>query len=113
MQRLARPDGSEINVEFYGPEDAPTLILTHGWGPDSTVWYYAKKQLIDQFRVIVWDLPGLGKSRKPQNRDYSLENFAHDLNAVVNVAGDQPVMLLGHSMGAMLLLNSAACFQKS
>lgn len=110
VQRLARPDGSEINIEFYGPEDAPTLILTHGWGPDSTVWYYAKKQLTDQFQVIVWDLPGLGKSRKPQNRDYSLENFAHDLNAVVEVAGDQPVMLLGHSMGAMLLLTFCRLF---
>ncbi|MGL5135855.1 MAG: alpha/beta fold hydrolase, partial [Planktothrix sp.] len=45
VQRLVRPDGSEIQVEFYGPDRAPTLILTHGWGPDSTAWYYAKKQL--------------------------------------------------------------------
>lgn len=109
-QRLTRPDGSEINVEFYGPEDGPTIILTHGWGPDSTVWYYAKKQLTDQFRVIVWDLPGLGRSKKPQNRDYSLEKFASDLNAVVELAGDQPVILLGHSMGAMMLLTFCRLF---
>ncbi|HEY9737393.1 MAG TPA: alpha/beta hydrolase [Trichocoleus sp.] len=110
VQHLSRPDGSEIHVEFYGPEHAPTLILTHGWGPDSTVWYYAKKQLTDQFRVIVWDLPGLGKSKKPKNRDYSLEKFAADLNAVLDVAGDQPVILLGHSMGAMLLLTFCRLF---
>lgn len=66
VHHLSRPDGSEIQVEIYGPDDAPTLILTHGWGPDSTVWYYAKKQLTAQFRVIVWDLPGLGKSKKPK-----------------------------------------------
>lgn len=30
VQRLIRPDGSEIQVEFYGSEQAPTLILTHG-----------------------------------------------------------------------------------
>lgn len=110
VQRLTRPDGSEIQVEFYGPDQAPTLILTHGWGPDSTVWYYAKKQLSEQFRVIVWDLPGLGKSRPPKNRDYSLEKFAHDLNAVLSVAGDQPVILLGHSMGAMILLTFCRLF---
>lgn len=111
VQRLSRPDGSEINVEFYGPENAPTLILSHGWGPDSTAWYYAKKQLTDRFRVIVWDLPGLGKSQKPQNRDYSLEKFAADLNAVVDLAGsDQPVILLGHSMGAMMLLTFCRLF---
>ncbi len=115
VQRLTRPDGSEINVEFYessarSDKPAPTLILTHGWGPDSTVWYYAKKQLTDQFRVIVWDLPGLGKSKKPQNRDYSLEKYAHDIDAILDVAGDQPVILLGHSMGAMMLLTFCRLF---
>jgi hypothetical protein len=104
VQRLTRPDGSEIQVEFYGSQGTPTLILTHGWGPDSTVWYYTKKQLTDQFHVIVWDLPGLGKSKKPQNRDYSLEKYAHDLEAVLAEVEDQPVILLGHIMGAMILL---------
>lgn len=110
VQRLIRPDGSEIHVEFYGRDGAPTIILTHGWGPDSTVWYYAKKQLTDRFRVIVWDLPGLGKSKKPKNRNYSLEKFAQDLNAVLSVAGEEPVILLGHSMGAMMLLTFCRLF---
>ena len=110
VERLSRPDGSEIQVEFYGSDQAPTLILNHGWGPDSTVWYYAKKQLTDQFRVIVWDLPGLGKSKKPGNRDYSLEKYASDLNAVLAIAGDQPVVILGHSMGAMMLLTFCRLF---
>ncbi len=110
VQRLTRPDGSEIEVEFYGPDIAPTLILTHGWGPDSTAWYYAKQQLTDQFRVIVWDLPGLGRSKKPKNRDYSLEKYARDLEAVLTLAGDQPVVLVGHSMGAMILLTFSRLF---
>ncbi|MBR8829860.1 MAG: putative aminoacrylate hydrolase RutD [Chroococcopsis gigantea SAG 12.99] len=109
VQRLIRPDGSEIQVEFYGSELAPPLILTHGWGPDSTVWYYAKKQLTDQFRVIVWDLPGLGKSKKPRNKDYSLEKYARDLEAVLGLV-DEPAILLGHSMGAMMLLTFCRLF---
>ena len=110
-QRLVRPDGSEIDIEFYGLDnDAPTIILTHGWGPDSTVWYYVKKQLSDRFRVVVWDLPGLGKSIKPKNRDYSLEKYARDLEAVLGLVGDRPVMLLGHSMGGMILLTLSRLF---
>jgi pimeloyl-ACP methyl ester carboxylesterase len=110
FERLPRPDGSEIHVEFYGSDHAPTLILTHGWGPDSTVWYYAKKQLTDQFRVIVWDLPGLGKSKKPKNQDYSVEKYAYDLEAVLSLAGNQPVFLLGHSMGSMISLTFCRLF---
>jgi pimeloyl-ACP methyl ester carboxylesterase len=110
MQKLMRPDGSEIHVEFYGSPDAPPLILTHGWGPNSTVWYYAKKQLANHFRLIVWDLPGLGKSTKPKNRDYSIEKYARDLEAVLSLAGDKPALLLGHSMGGMILLTFCRLF---
>ncbi|HEY9908908.1 MAG TPA: alpha/beta hydrolase [Thermosynechococcaceae cyanobacterium] len=109
VQRLTRPDGSEIQVEFYGSPDAPPLILTHGWGPNSTVWYYAKQQLAQHFRVIVWDLPGLGKSNKPKNRDYSIEKYARDLEAILSLV-DQPALLLGHSMGGMIILTFCRLF---
>jgi pimeloyl-ACP methyl ester carboxylesterase len=109
VQRLRRPDGTVLQVEFYGPEDGQPIILSHGWGPNSTVWYYAKRQLSDRFRVIVWDLPGLGKSSKPKNQDYSLEKYARDLEAVVDLVG-KPVILLGHSMGGMLTLTFCRLF---
>lgn len=109
VQQLSRPDGTVLQVEFYGPEDGQPIILSHGWGPNSTVWYYVKRQLSDRFRVIVWDLPGLGKSSKPKNNDYSLEKYARDLEAVVNLVG-KPVILLGHSMGGMLTLTFCRLF---
>jgi alpha/beta hydrolase family protein len=74
QQRLARPDGSELQVEFYGPEDGSPIVLTHGWGLDTREWNYLKPNLSDSFRLIVWDEPGLGKSTRPANRDYALEN---------------------------------------
>lgn len=110
VQRVPRPDGSELQVEFYGPEDGQPIIFSHGWGPNSTVWYYAKRQLSDRFRVIVWDMPGLGKSSRPKNNDYSVEKFARDLEAVVAIAGDKPVILLGHSMGGMVALTFCRLF---
>lgn len=108
-QELIRPDGSKIHVEFYGSPDAPPLILCHGWGPNSTVWYYAKKQLANYFRLIIWDLPGLGKSTKPKNRDYSIERYARDLEAVLSLAR-KPAILLGHSMGGMIILTFCRLF---
>ena len=54
------------------------------------------------FRLIVWDLPGVGKSRGPKDGNYRLEKMAEDLEAVVVLAGARPVILLGHSMGGMI-----------
>ncbi|NMG11916.1 alpha/beta hydrolase [Brasilonema sp. UFV-L1] len=110
VERLRRPDGSILQVEFYGPEDGQPIIMSHGWGPNSTVWYYAKRQLSDSFRVIVWDLPGLGKSSSSKNKDYSLEKYARDLEAIIAITGDKPVILLGHSMGGMIILTFCRLF---
>jgi pimeloyl-ACP methyl ester carboxylesterase len=113
VQRLKRPDGSELQVEVYGPPDAPPIVLTHGWGANSTAWYYVKKHLAGRFRLIVWDLPGLGLSRRPETNDYSLENLARDLDAVVALAGDRPAVLVGHSIGGMITLTYCKLFREA
>jgi pimeloyl-ACP methyl ester carboxylesterase len=113
VSRLGRPDGSELRVECYGREDAPPIILTHGWGANSTEWDYLKKELADDFRLIVWDLPGLGMSTRPINRDYSMENLSRHLEAVLGLAGDQPAILLGHSIGGMITLTFCRLFPQA
>lgn len=110
VSRLGRPDGSELYVECYGPEGAPVIVLTHGWGADRTEWDYLRRDLADRFRLIVWDLPGLGRSSKPANHDYRLEKLANDLQAVLSLAGDQPAMALGHSIGGMITLTYGGLF---
>jgi pimeloyl-ACP methyl ester carboxylesterase len=108
--RLRRPDGSEIQVNFYGPEDGIPIVLTHGWGLNSNEWNYLKKELSNEFRLITWDLPGLGRSTRPRNRDYSVEKFASDLKTVLELAGNKPAILLGHSIGGMITLTFCRLF---
>src|SRR5918912_964019 len=72
-QRIEGRDGGALQVEESGPAAGPVLILTHGNGTNSTAWYYAKRQLADRFRLILWDLPGLVKSEGPRDNDYNLE----------------------------------------
>jgi len=112
-QRLRRPDGTELQVEHYGRADGPALIFTHGWGTDSTESYYLKRQLSDRFHIIVWDLPGVGESTRPDSNDYSLEKFASDLNAVIDLANGQPVILVGHSIGGMTTLTFCRLFPEA
>ncbi|TDU62487.1 pimeloyl-ACP methyl ester carboxylesterase [Prosthecobacter fusiformis] len=103
-QQIQRPDGTSLRVEVYGPENGMPIVLTHGWGLDSTEWTYFKREMADRFRLIVWDLPGLGKSTRPNNRDFSLDKMAHDLEAVLEFAGSKKAILVGHSIGGMIVM---------
>jgi hypothetical protein len=101
---LTRSDGTNIHAELYGRAGAPTLVLTHGWGTSGTEWYYAKRHLSDRFRLIVWDLPGLGESAQRRDRNFALEQMASDLHKVLSLADGKPVILVGHSIGGMINL---------
>lgn len=101
---VGRPDGSQLNVLVYGDENRPTLLLTHGWSLDNSAWDYVKSDLVRRYRVVTWDLPGLGKSQGPSNGDFSLEKMAHDLEAVLRATGNNaPMILAGHSIGGMIV----------
>ena len=113
VHTIRRPDGSELRVECYGPADAPPIIFTHGWGANGTEWFYQKQHLTDRFRLIVWDEPGLGLSKKPDNNDYRLENLAADLEAVLAFAGNRPAVLVGHSIGGMITLTFCKVFPEA
>jgi pimeloyl-ACP methyl ester carboxylesterase len=110
---LRRPDGTELRVTCLGPEDAPVLVMTHGWGVNSAEWHYAKDHLASRYRLILWDLPGLGKSQRPDTSDWSLEKMARDLDAVAGLAGARSVVLLGHSIGGMITLTYCRLFPET
>jgi pimeloyl-ACP methyl ester carboxylesterase len=112
-RRLARPDGSELHVTLCGPEGAPALVLTHGWGANNTEWNDLKRRLAGRFRLVAWDLPGLGQSKRPDDRDYSLENLARHLHAVLDLVPARPAVLVGHSIGGMISLTFCRLFPEA
>ena len=104
VRQIRRPDGTVLNVEMCGPPDAPPMVLIHGWGSDGTEWKYARRALGGRYRLIVWDLPGLGRSTVPPNNDFGIDRMAEDLDAVLDLAGGRPALLVGHSIGGMIIL---------
>lgn len=102
-QIVKSPGGGELHVEVSGPIDGPPIILTHGWGLDSTIWFYARHDLARRFRVITWDLAGLGKSRRGSSGKIDLSRFADDLAAILDLTGQRPAVLVGHSIGGMTI----------
>jgi pimeloyl-ACP methyl ester carboxylesterase len=98
---VTSPDGSVLHIETFGAKKGPTIVLTHGWGLNSTAWWYTKQALAGRFRLVVWDLPGLGRSTSPTDGKFTIERFAEALGTVVRATGSRPVILVGHSIGGM------------
>ncbi|HYF32941.1 MAG TPA: alpha/beta hydrolase [Chitinophagaceae bacterium] len=103
-EMIGRPDGSSINVEYYGKEDGQPIIFVHGLNANSKNWYYQRKYFEKNYRLIMMDLPGMGKSSRPRDRDFSLTKMADDLQAVIKHTGVKNPILWGHSMGGMTIL---------
>lgn len=102
-EMIASPTGSFLYVESHGPVGAPRIIFTHGWGMDSTFWNYAKQDLGDRFRLVFWDLPGLGQSKLASGQAVSLSAFATDLAHLIETTGSRPAVLVGHSIGGITI----------
>jgi pimeloyl-ACP methyl ester carboxylesterase len=110
LERLLLPDGSELQIASTGPAGGEPVIFIHGWSLNKDEWCYARKLMSERFRVVTWDLPGLGKSSRPANFDWSMETLAKALEAVIARTPGKPVTLVGHSIGVMVILTYCRLF---
>tara|TARA_B100000959_G_scaffold254113_1_gene285557 strand:- start:5714 stop:6391 length:678 start_codon:yes stop_codon:yes gene_type:complete len=98
---IAGNDGTRIATECRG--DGPSLVFTHGWANDRSVWTPIADDLAGDHSVTTWDLRGHGESDSPPPGNYSRQHALGDMNAVVDDT-DRPAVLIGHSLGGYLSL---------
>jgi pimeloyl-ACP methyl ester carboxylesterase len=79
-----------------------TVVLVHGAALDGTVWRYQADALAREgFSPVAVDLPGHGDSEGEPS--VSIKGYAGWLLAYLSTL-DEPVHLVGHSMGALIVL---------
>ncbi|MEU6115752.1 alpha/beta fold hydrolase [Streptomyces sp. NPDC047117] len=102
-------DGSRLHAEVHGPEDAPAVVLAHGWTCSTAFWAPVVRELAAEHKVVVYDQRGHGRSPAAGPGGYSTDALADDLEAVLAAAlepGERAV-LAGHSMGGMTAMAAA------
>ena len=95
--RYATLEGARVHYLNYG-KGREALILIHGWTMNEDNWRDQATEFAKRHRVIAIDLPGHGKSDKPQ-LTYSMDLFARAIAAVMRDAKVKRAVLVGHSMG--------------
>src|ERR1700756_5515411 len=85
----------------------PAVVLIHGAGFDHTSWALHSRWFAHNgFSVLAPDLPGHGRSAGPALR--SIAEMADWTAALLDAAGSSKAHLIGHSMGSLIALETAA-----
>ena len=97
-------DGARLFIEEVGPEVPRAAVFIHGSALRTDLWHYQMEGLGGQ-RLVFFDLRGHGLSKPKGDDDFTIERMARDLEAVIQELGLEEVVLVGHSVGAMIALD--------
>lgn len=84
----------------------PPLLLVHGFMTTSYSWRYALAPLGERFTLYIPDLPGAGRSEKP-DRPYTPDALAEHLGALLGALSLRGVPAIGNSLGGYLCMHVA------
>ena len=88
-----------LNVAYQEKGQGTPVLFVHGFGSSSYTWTYVLKELPLNFRYILLDLPGFGKSDKPKHGGYYLIDQATILERVIQALNLNGLVFVGHSYG--------------
>lgn len=80
------------------------MVFVHGWGGSSQYWRNTAEVFAGEYDCLLYDLRGFGKSQLPSDYEgiYQLEDYAHDLQALIQHFQIHSFVLNAHSMGASI-----------
>ncbi len=103
FRRVALSTGVTLNVALAGPEDAPPVILLHGFPESHRTWRGVAPLLEDRFRLIMPDQRGFAGSDRPLDvAAYVTDKLIDDIFALAEALGVESFALVGHDWGGAI-----------
>ncbi len=99
-------DGVPIYFEVRG-EGSPALLFIHGWSCDRSYWDAQVEHFSQNHRVVAVDLAGHGESGQDR-AEWTSKAFGNDVIAVIEKLNLDNVILIGHSMGGVIMVEVAS-----
>jgi pimeloyl-ACP methyl ester carboxylesterase len=85
--RFADVHGARVFYRSGGPQDAPALLLLHGFPSASHQFRRLIDALGSRYRVVAPDYPGFGHTQAPPGFTYSFDRLADVLEGFVDALG--------------------------
>ena len=103
----ARGGAIPVNLHHSITGDGPlTVVLTHGLAAGEATWSAQVPALAARHRVLTWDLRGHGRSGAAPE-PCTIADLAADLRSVLDSAGVERAVVLGHSAGGVVAMQFA------
>jgi pimeloyl-ACP methyl ester carboxylesterase len=95
-------DGLEIFYREAGLDNAPTILLLHGFPTSSHMFRNLIPALSDKFHLVAPDYPGFGNSSMPEVNefDYTFDHFAEVIDSFIEKLGLKTYSLYVMDYGA-------------
>ena len=93
-------NGIGIRYELEGPATAPVVAMSHSLAANVRMWD-DQMPVLSGYRVLRYDTRGHGGTDAPEG-DYTLDQLAGDLFALLDALGIDRVHFVGLSMGGMI-----------
>lgn len=97
------------NVKSFGKGSQP-MLFAHGFGCDQNMWRYITPAFQDEYRIILFDYVGAGKSDLSSynpERYESLYGYAQDVLEICEELELRDIIFVGHSVSSMIGLLAA------
>jgi pimeloyl-ACP methyl ester carboxylesterase len=103
----------KLHYVDWGNHDKPLAVLVHGGRDHSRNWDFVALDLRNHFHVVAPDLRGHGDSDWAIGGSYSITDHVLDVGQLLNALPQQPAVLIGHSLGAGVVLQRAGVFPEA
>jgi len=85
-----------------------TVVFIHGYALNLDCWHFQRAGLRGLVRTVYYDQRSHGRSGRSDDEHTNLDQLGRDLMRVLeDITHDEPVVLVGHSMGGMSILSLA------
>jgi pimeloyl-ACP methyl ester carboxylesterase len=105
MGEVFSADGVSIHYRVQG-QDEPALVFIHGWSMDLSYWNKQLAYFEGKHKVVALDLAGHGDSGSDR-KDWTVEAYSGDVEAVVKNLDLSSAILIGHSLGGLVMIEAA------
>lgn len=100
-------NGLLVNYLDYGNKKKDTIVFLHGWGQNIEMMKMVADPFQEDFRIIIVDFPGFGKSAEPKEA-MGVDGYTKVIEELLKSLKIKSPIIVGHSFGGRVSVKFAS-----